>query len=146
MKQGSDLHTSTFTQVLAYETARGGFLDRHVRHIRKVYGERRSAMLEALKRHFPPSVAWTEPQGGLFLWVRLPQGNDAEELLEFALEQKVAFVPGTSFFPCGGGRETLRLNFSYCNPAVIEQGIRRLGLVVKRFLQQGQGPSRKQAA
>jgi 2-aminoadipate transaminase len=134
MKQGADLHTSTFTQVLAYETARGGFLDRHVRDIRKVYGERRGAMLEALERHFPPQVHWTRPQGGLFLWVRLPRGFDAAQLLEQALQEKVAFVPGTSFFPAGGGDETLRLNFSYCTPKVIEEGIRRLGLVVKRFL------------
>jgi len=134
MKQGADLHTSTFTQVLAYETARGGFLDRHVRDIRKVYGERRGAMLEALERHFPPQVHWTRPQGGLFLWVRLPRGFDAAQLLEQALQEKVAFVPGTSFFPAGGGEETLRLNFSYCTPKVIEEGIRRLGLVVKRFL------------
>jgi 2-aminoadipate transaminase len=134
MKQGTDLHTSTFTQVLAYETARGGFLDRHVRDIRKVYGERRGAMLEALERHFPPQVHWTRPQGGLFLWVRLPRGFDAAQLLEQALQEKVAFVPGASFFPAGGGDETLRLNFSYCTPKVIEEGIRRLGLVVKRFL------------
>lgn len=132
LKQGTDLHTSTFVQMLAYEVARGGFLDRHVRVIRKVYGDRRDAMLRALKIHFPPGVRWTHPQGGLFLWVTLPPGLDSAELLEEALKEKVAFVPGAPFFPCGGGANTLRLNFSYCNPQKIEEGIRRLGAVLCR--------------
>lgn len=134
MKQGADLHTSTFDQMLAYETARGGFLDRHVRTIRRVYGERRDAMLKALEAHFPPMVRWTRPHGGLFLWVTLPRGGDAARLLEQALKEKVAFVPGTSFFPCGGGEETFRLNFSYCAPERIEEGIRRLAKVVARHV------------
>jgi len=134
LKQGTDLHTSTFTQMVAYETARGGFLDRHVRWIRKVYGERRDAMLGALERHFPPGVGWTHPLGGLFVWVTLPPGLDSSELLESALAEKVAFVPGASFFPAGGGAETLRLNFSYCAPSRIEEGIARLGVVLRRRL------------
>ncbi|MFQ6117767.1 MAG: PLP-dependent aminotransferase family protein, partial [Candidatus Bipolaricaulia bacterium] len=73
-KQGADLHTSTFIQMVAYEVARGGFLDRHVRRIRAVYRERRDAMLAALERHFPEGVCWTHPQGGLFLWATLPEG------------------------------------------------------------------------
>jgi 2-aminoadipate transaminase len=133
-KQGVDLHTSTFCQMVAYEVAKGGFLDRHVRTIRKVYGERRNAMLEALARHFPPEVRWTRPQGGLFLWVTLPPGIDSTALLKDALAEKVAFVPGASFFPKGGGERTLRLNFSYCTPEKIEEGMRRLGGVIKRRL------------
>jgi len=133
MKQGSDLHTSTFCQMVAYEVAKDGFLDRHVRRIREVYGERRNAMLRALERHFPEGVAWTRPQGGLFLWVTLPEGLDSRALLREALErEKVAFVPGASFFPLGGGERTCRLNFSYCDPEKIEEGIRRLGRVVAR--------------
>jgi 2-aminoadipate transaminase len=131
-KQAVDLHTGTFVQMLAYETARGGFLDRHVRRIRAVYGERRNAMLAALERHFPPGVRWTAPQGGLFLWVTLPRGASAKALLAEALAKKVAFVPGASFFPNGGGDECFRLNFSYCAPDVIDEGIRRLGGVVRR--------------
>jgi 2-aminoadipate transaminase len=134
MKQGTDLHTSTFTQMVAYEVARGGFLDRHVRVIRRVYDERRNAMLSALERFFPPGVRWTRPQGGLFLWVTLPAGLDAAEVLKDAIAEKVAFVPGASFFPLGGGRETLRLNFSYPDPQTIEEGIRRLGTVLTRRL------------
>jgi len=132
LKQGTDLHTSTFTQMVAYEVARGGFLDRHVSVIRKVYGDRRDAMLRALKAHFPPGVLWTRPQGGLFLWVTLPAGLDSTKVLDEALQEKVAFVPGAPFFPRGGGAGTLRLNFSYCNPQKIEEGIRRLGGVLLR--------------
>jgi 2-aminoadipate transaminase len=126
MKQGADLHTSTFTQMVAYETARSGFVDQHVKHIRQVYGERRDAMLAALERYAPPGMTWTRPQGGLFLWATLPAGLDSKALLTDALKEKVAFVPGGAFYPNGGGERTMRLNFSYCTPEVIAEGIRRL--------------------
>jgi len=132
MKQGADLHSSTFDQRVAYEVARGGFLDRHVREIRQLHGERRTAMLAALERHFPPEAKWTRPQGGLFLWVTLPEVFDTRRLFDLALKEKVAFVPGTPFFPNGGGERTMRLNFSYCTAERIEEGIRRLGGVVER--------------
>lgn len=134
LKQGADLHSSTFSQMVAYETAHGGFLDQHVKLIRHVYGERRDAMLASLERHFPKRVRWTHPQGGLFLWVTLPEGNDTRLLLKEALAEDVAFVPGYCFFPRGGGHETMRLNFSYCTPEVIDQGIRRLGRVIARHV------------
>ena len=137
MKQGADLHTSTFAQTVAYEVARLGFLDRHVREVRQVYGQRRDAMLDSLARHFPEGVTWTRPQGGLFLWVTLPRGMNSGRLFEAALQEKVAFVPGASFFPAGGGERTLRLNFSFCPPATIEEGIRRLAVVIKRQLATG---------
>ena len=91
-------------------------------------------MLAALERHFPPGVRWTRPQGGLFLWATLPAGCDTSALLPEALKEKVAYVPGTSFHPNGGGKNTMRLNFSYARPEVIEEGIRRLGGVVARHL------------
>jgi 2-aminoadipate transaminase len=134
LKQGCDLHTSSLCQLVAYETARGGFLDRHVRVLRSIYGQRRDAMLEALARHFPPSARWTRPNGGLFLWVTLPPGVDSAELLDEALQHDVAFVPGRSCFPDGSGRETLRLNFSFLAPPRIEEGIRRLGELFTRRL------------
>ncbi|HEX5855880.1 MAG TPA: PLP-dependent aminotransferase family protein, partial [Thermoanaerobaculia bacterium] len=132
IKQGADLHTSTFCQYVAYEVARGGFLDQHVMRIRAVYGERRDAMLRALDRHAPPGVRWTRPHGGLFLWVTLPKGSDTMALLDEAIREKVAFVPGAAFYPCGGGDETMRLNFSYAPPDVIEEGIKRLARVIER--------------
>ena len=132
MKQGADLHSSTFSQMVAYEVAKDGFLDRHVRTIREVYGQRLKAMLDAFERHFPEGVSWTRPQGGLFLWITLPPGFDSTVLLKEALDKEgVAFVPGAPFFPRGGGERTCRLNFSYARPDVIEEGIRRLAKVLK---------------
>ncbi len=126
-KQGADLHTSTFNQMVAYEVVAGGFLDQHVREIRDTYRQRRDAMLAAMERYFPEGVTWTRPQGGLFLWVKLPDGIDSLELLDEAIEQKVAFVPGTAFYADGRGHDALRLNFSYCPTDVTEEGIHRLG-------------------
>lgn len=129
-KQGADLHSSTFGQYLAYEVARGGFLDRHVRLIRQVYRRRRDVMLEAMDSNFPKGVHWTKPKGGLFLWGILPEGLSSAELLQSALKQKVAFVPGAPFFARGGGENTMRLNFSYASEDRILEGIRRLGGVL----------------
>jgi 2-aminoadipate transaminase len=133
-KQGTDLHTSTLIQMVVYEVAHGGFLDRQVRTIRSVYHERRDAMLSAMKKHFPAGVRWTQPHGGLFLWVTLPAPLDSAEVLREALKEKVAFVPGASFYPDGSGSNTMRLNFSYSKPPIIEEGIRRLGKVLKIML------------
>jgi 2-aminoadipate transaminase len=128
-KQGADLHTSTFNQMVAYQVAKDGFLDSHVRKIRKVYGNRRDVMLNAMEKYFPEGVTWTKPKGGMFLWVVLPEGLDAKVLFEKAVALKVAYVPGAPFFPCGGGENTMRLNFSNATPEMIEEGIARLGKV-----------------
>jgi 2-aminoadipate transaminase len=136
LKQGADLHTSTFTQFLAYEVARDGFLDKHVKVIRQIYRERRDVMLQALKEFFPPAVTWTHPQGGLFLWVTLPVGLDIQAVFKSALEQNVAFVPGDSFYAndSGEGSRHMRLNFSNAAPEQIREGIRRLSTAVKNHL------------
>ncbi len=136
LKQSTDLHTSSFTQMVAYEVARDGFMEEHVKLIRKVYKERRDAMLEALHDYFPPEVSWTHPHGGLFLWVTLPPGIDTMKLLDTALRQDVAFVPGEPFFP--SGQETgshMRLNFSNARPEQIREGIRRLSIAVAHELE-----------
>jgi len=143
LKQGADLHTSTFTQFVAYEVARDGFLDQHVKLIRKVYRERRDVMLQALEEFFPSEVTWTHPQGGLFLWVTLPEGLDMQAIFRAALEQNVAFVAGDSFYARSndghdnGAREGsrhMRLNFSNAAPEQIQEGIRRLAAAVKSHL------------
>lgn len=140
LKQGADLHTSTFTQMVAYEVARDGFLDDHVKLIRKVYRERRDVMLESLKQYFPPEVTWTHPQGGLFLWVSLPEGMDCQKLFQVALRENVAFVPGDSFYARNGFAEEasrhFRLNFSYGQPEQIREGIRRLSVAVKHQMEE----------
>jgi 2-aminoadipate transaminase len=131
-KQGTDLHSSSFDQMVAFEVGRGGFIDRHVQHIREVYGQRRQIMLDALAKAFPDQsegVRWTRPKGGLFLWVEMPAWMDTADLLKAAVKEKVAFVPGTPFYPNGGGHNTMRLNFSYGTNAMIEEGIARLGRV-----------------
>lgn len=133
-KQGTDLHTSTFTQMVACEVSQDGFLDEHVRRLRAVYRIRRDTMLAAMEEHFPENVRWTRPAGGLFLWVTLPEPADAGEILRGALAENVAFVPGQSFFADGTGRNTFRLNYSFAPPPVIEEGIRRLGRVLQRTM------------
>jgi 2-aminoadipate transaminase len=137
LKQGADLHTSTFTQFVAYEVARDGFLDEHVRRIRSVYRERRDVMLQALSTFFPPEATWTRPKGGLFLWVTLPEGVDCEKLFRAALQENVAFVPGDSFYARNGHAPAahMRLNFSNAQPEQIREGIRRLSIAVKTQLE-----------
>jgi 2-aminoadipate transaminase len=134
-KQGMDLHTSSFVQMVAYELIKDGFLDGHVRQIRQVYRERRDLMLATMERTFPPSVRWTRPQGGLFLWATLPEGIDAAVVLEKALAYKVAFVPGIAFDPDNVRRNTMRINFSNARPEQIVTGIERMGRVLTEVLQ-----------
>lgn len=129
-KQGADLHTSTFNQIVAHEVSRGGFLDQHIKLIRETYRERRDVMLAAMDRFFPPEVDWTHPEGGLFLWGTLPRHLSSADVLKYAIERKVAFVPGGPFHPDGGGHNTMRINFSNASPEMILEGIRRLGEVI----------------
>ncbi len=136
-KQAADLHTSSFNQHVAYEVAKGGFLDEHVKVIRAVYKERRDVMIEMMEEMFPAGVSWTKPLGGMFLWGVLPENVDAADVLKVAVERKVAFVPGGSFHPNGGGKNTMRLNFSFSNPEHIREGIERLGMTLKEALKNG---------
>lgn len=133
-KQGADLHTATFNQVVAYEVGKGGFIDQHVKLIRQVYTERRNVMLDTLDEFMPAGVHWTHPKGGLFLWTTLPNGLDATQILTSAIAEKVAYVPGESFHPTGGGKNTMRLNFSMANPERIAAGIERLARVLQTYI------------
>lgn len=136
-KQGCDLHSSSLIQFLAHDICSRGLVRAHVRQIRQVYRERRDVMLRCMEESFPKDVTWTRPQGGLFLWVRMPESVDAEDVLKLALEEKVAFVPGRAFYPGGNdGRCCMRLNFSYCRPELIEEGIKRLGRAMARQMAQ----------
>lgn len=133
-KQGADLHSPTFNQILTYEVARHGFITEHVKTIVRVYRERRDIMLEELEKHMPAGTKWTHPQGGLFLWVTLPEELNSTDLLIKAVEKKVAFVPGSSFHPLGGGENTMRLNFSNAKPEMIRLGVQRLAEAIKENL------------
>jgi 2-aminoadipate transaminase len=132
-KQGTDLHTSTFDQMIAYELLDSGFLEGHKQSIVQTYRERRDAMLDALADCFPHDARWTRPEGGMFLWVELPESIDTGDLLLRAMEQQVAFVPGAAFHVDGTGHNTMRLNFSNSTPERIRDGISRLARELHRM-------------
>jgi 2-aminoadipate transaminase len=134
-KQATDLHTSTLNQMICYEMVRDGvFLDQHVARLREVYRARRDLMLAMLAEHFPSGITWTHPDGGLFLMVTLPEGMDANDVLREAVKRDVAFVPGDGFYTDGTGYNTFRLNYSNARESMIEEGIKRLGTVLKEAL------------
>jgi 2-aminoadipate transaminase len=134
-KQGADLHTGTFVQYVANDICQRGLLKQHVRQLRQVYKERRDTMLDALVEFWPEGCRWTHPQGGLFLWAQVPESIDTQEFLQDALAEKVAYVPGVNFYPNqDGGHNAMRLNFSYCPPEKIAEGIHRLGVALKKKL------------
>jgi 2-aminoadipate transaminase len=133
-KQAADLHSSTVEQRAASRLLRTFDYNGHIRHLCQVYGERCLAMRSAIEQHFPAEVKSTRPEGGLFLWVELPERISAEELFIDAVAEHVAFVPGTSFFACEPKQNFMRLNFSNQRPEMIEEGIKRIGSVLKRRL------------
>lgn len=129
IKQGTDLHTSTFSQYIYDELIRSGMLDAHIPNIIRQYGQKRDAMITAIKKYFPPEITYTRPEGGLFLWCELPEEMSASALLEKAVEKKVTYVYGRPFFPDGSGDNTFRLNFSNASLEQIETAIKGLGKV-----------------
>ena len=134
-KQGMDLCCPAFTQAIAAEFCARGHLPERIPQITALYRRKRDVMLDTLAREMPDGVTWTRPAGGLFLWVRLPEGMDAEQLLRPAVEEEgVAYVAGSGFHADGGGKNTLRLNFSFPSEANIDEGIRRLARLVRRRL------------
>jgi 2-aminoadipate transaminase len=136
-KQPTDLCTSKLTQHMAARYMNEYGLDKHLEEIRPIYREKCTAMLDALERHMPKDedISWTKPEGGLFIWMRLPEGIDTEEMLQSAIEHKVAYVPGAAAFVDGGGKNTLRLAFSLATPETIDDGIRRLAGVVREAIE-----------
>lgn len=133
-KLTADRSTNHLSQRIAYEMGRRGMLDRYLQTMIAAYGQKLEAMLTAMQEHFPPEVKWTEPRGGYFVWVTLPQDLDARPLLEKALAEKVAFMPGASFFARGGGENTLRLCFVNTRLDLIPEGIERLGRVIREMM------------
>ena len=132
-KQATDLCTSKLTQHLAAQYILRNGLENHLEEIRPIYREKRDAMIDALERYMPKDagITWTEPEGGLFVWMRLPEGIDTTDMLQEAIKHNVAYVPGTSSYVDGGGQNTMRLSFSLATPETIDEGIRRLADVVK---------------
>jgi len=134
VKQGMDLSSPIFTQFIVAEYMARGLLPAQVARIRELYARKRTAMLDALARYMPEGVEWTEPEGGLFLWVRLPPGMDATALFPKAVEKKVAYVIGSAFHCNGQGQNTMRLNFSYPTVLEIDEGIKRLASMIRENL------------
>ena len=131
-KQALDLHTATFNQWLVLDLLRNGVVDRNLPKLRAAYGERCSAMLDALEKNLASAATWTRPEGGMFVFARLGKGVSATDLLAKAVERGVAFVPGAEFHVDGTGDETLRLNFSHASPEKIREGIKRIAEAVGR--------------
>jgi 2-aminoadipate transaminase len=132
-KQAADLHTPSFNQRVVAEVIKDGFLDRHVPTIRALYKAQRDAMLAALEREMAGlGVSWNRPDGGMFLWARLPEGLRAAELLPKAVERGVAFVPGEAFFAEGGDARSLRLSFVTASAQQIDSGIAALAAAIRQ--------------
>ena len=133
-KQAGDLHSSTLNQMVVHHVVERIF-DTHVESLLPVYRKRRDAMLNALVSSMPDGTMWTKPQGGMFVWVTLPESIDGAALLEQSLaEEKIGFVPGGAFSPDGQVKNTIRLNYSLASEAVIAEGVRRLGALITRRL------------
>ncbi len=133
-KQSADLHTAQLTQMVVHEVVKDGFLDRHIPSIRTLYGNQCKVMLDAMDQHFPKEVTWTRPEGGMFIWVTLPKHIDAFKLLDEAIKEKVAYVPGAPFYANAPETNTFRLSFVTVPPARIIEGITILGKLIAKHL------------
>lgn len=129
-KQTADLCTSAFVQKIIARYLEKGLLEKNLKKTIALYSERRNYMIECFRKYMPAGVTWTEPEGGLFLFVTLPQGIDTDSIFKKAIERNVAFVAGSTFFCNNAGHNTMRINFSFSKPEVIEEGIRRLAGVI----------------
>ncbi len=133
-KQASDLHTNYFGQRIILQYLTDYDIDEHIEKIREAYGRQRDAMVSAIEEDFPEETRYTKPEGGMFLWITLPEGLSAVEVFKKAIEKKVAFVPGDPFYVNRRDVNTLRLNYSSVDEETIRTGIRRLGDVLKKMV------------
>lgn len=134
-KQAADLCSPALTQWIAAEFIKRGYLKDYLEKVRKKYEEKRDEMLSAMEKYFPKEVQWTKPEGGMFIWVKVPEYIDTDELLKEAIKEKVAYVPGSGFYPHREDKNHFRLNFSLPTPKQIELGIQRLGNLLKKKIQ-----------
>jgi 2-aminoadipate transaminase len=133
-KQTADLCTSAFVQKIIARYLEKGLLEKNLGKTISLYSERRNYMIECFNKYMPAGVKWTEPEGGLFLFVTLPEEIDTEKIFKKAIEKNVAFVSGSTFFCNDAGHNTMRINFSFSKPEVIEEGIKRLAAVIEEEL------------
>ena len=135
VKGSTDLHTPSVTQREVAMYMKNYDFEEHVQDNCRLYAHRRDIMCDSIKKYFPENIHCTYPHGGLFLWVELPENCDSRELFKEAVKRKVAYVPGDGFFPASGKKNYFRLNFSYNDDDVIEEGIKRLGEAIRTYLQ-----------
>ncbi|MCY4756119.1 aminotransferase-like domain-containing protein [Pelomonas aquatica] len=140
-KQAADLHTPGFNQRVVHEVIRDGFLDRHIPSIRARYKANRDAMAAALREHLPPGCEWQSPEGGMFFWLRLPAGLDAMALLPRAVDAGIAYVPGAAFYAHQPDARALRLSFVTLTPALIAEGVEKLGRLLHEALEVAAEPA-----
>lgn len=138
-KQAADLHSNYFAQRIIDRFMEENDLDAHIKTLQAGYGRQRNLMVDLIRKHFPAGVSFTEPEGGMFLWVTLPAGLTSLELFELTIKENVAFVPGNPFYTDGGGSSSLRLNFSNCDADRMERGIK----VIAEAIRQLQGSQKK---
>ncbi len=133
IKQSTDLHTSTLSQMELVEYIRANDWDEHVAFVRDLYKKKRDIMMQSIETHFPKNVKCTYPEGGLFTWAELPENVRAEDVLEECMQVNVAFVPGTSFYVDGGRHNHMRLSYGMMSEDRIRTGIERLGKILHRL-------------
>ena len=133
-KQSTDLCTSPFVQKLAAKYVKDGYFDKNIKNTIKLYREKRHIMLKGFEECMPEGVTWTRPEGGLFLFLTVPEHLDTDKLFDKAIEKKVAFVKGSVFHCDGSGKNTMRINFSYASKENIKEGVKRLAQVIKEAL------------
>ncbi len=133
-KQATDLHTNYFIQRVVHRYMADNDVDSHIGKIKALYREQRDHMVKAVEAHFPEGVQCTKPEGGMFLWVTLPEGVSSVELFDLAIKEKVAFVPGKAFYADGSGDNTLRLNYTNSTAGAIDVGIERLGNAIRLLM------------
>ncbi|MGB3458877.1 MAG: PLP-dependent aminotransferase family protein [Halobacteriota archaeon] len=133
-KQASDLHSNYLSQRIVHQYLIDNDIDKHIVKIRDAYKKRRDLMVSMIAEYFPEEIKYTKPEGGMFLWITLPEGISSSDLVDLAIKENVAFVPGNAFYVDGGGDNTLRLNFSNSDEEKIEEGIKRLANIIKKSL------------
>jgi GntR family transcriptional regulator/MocR family aminotransferase len=131
VKQNADLHANLLTQAAIYEFSRHGLLHKHIRRVKKEYARRRDVMLEALEKHLPEDASWNKPAGGMAIWVTLPESMNSSEILIHTAERGVVFSPGEHFYAGSPRKNVFRLCFTMSGPQAIEEGVKRLGQVIK---------------
>lgn len=135
-KQATDVHTSSLSQAIVNEYLTQGYMDPHLKNIIPIYKEKKDMMLSKMNEYFPKNIKYTKPEGGLFIWVTLPEYMNAKDIFMEAVKNNVAFVTGDSFYPNENVFNTFRLNFSNATLEQIDTGIKRLAEVLKRYIKE----------